>query len=280
VFWTQKTRPRARAEGLLVEQVNDEIVVFDTRTRKAHCLSPLAAVVFDHADGRTSLEGMAAVASERMDEDVSVESVERALEQLEDNDLLERDPGMTRRSMMGKSAAVGGAVFAAPLITSVIAPTAASAASATCGGPPPIPTVLCCPCSTASDANKDECCKVEGITNNCQCVKAEGDGTKYCKPSANAAEGDAVCLKKGTSGGLPAAGRMAPCEQCCVNQHATTGICGNLFPISQHNLIDAPNAVAPFANCNDTGSGYWSGSIPSISGCQCASCQPTTAPTP
>src|SRR4051812_29427960 len=193
MFWTQKTRPSVRAEGLLVEQVNNEIVVFDTRSRQAHCLSPLAAVVFDHCNGQTSVEGMAALASEHLDEHVDVDDVQRALASLDEKELLELDPGLTRPKRIGKSAAAGGAVFPAPLIMSVFPATAAAGAPATCGGPPPIPTVLCCPCTTGSGANKDNCCYIPGITNNCQCVKAEGDSTKFCKPSANAAEGNATC---------------------------------------------------------------------------------------
>ena len=37
--------PLARAEGLLTEEVEAEIVVYDSESKQAHCLSPLAALV-------------------------------------------------------------------------------------------------------------------------------------------------------------------------------------------------------------------------------------------
>ena len=248
MFWTQKTRPRTRAEGLLVEQVNDEIVVFDTLSRAAHCLSPLAAIVFEHCNGRTSLEDLAAVASERLGETIDTAAIEETLAQLDERELLDEDPGITRRGMIGKTAAVGGAAFAAPLITSVLAPTAASAASATCGGPPPKPTVLCCPCTTGSGTNKDNCCYIPSVTNNCQCVKAEGNSTKFCKPSANPAQGTIACTTQ----------FVPPCQQCCNNQPAG-GACG------------AMNS-GPGGNCNATGLGYWGIDLSGNSeftGCDC-----------
>jgi hypothetical protein len=217
VFWTQKTRPRARDEGLLIEHVNDETVVFDTETREAHCLSPLAAVVFAHSNGRTSPEGLAAFATERLGQPVDVDGVEEALAQLDERKLLEPSPGITRRHMIGKSAAVGGLVLTAPLITSVVPPASAAASSATCGGPFPLPTVLCCPCQTCSGANKDECCQPP-FTNKCQCVKAESNASKFCKPSAQSAQGDAVC-------GDPTSPDFAFCFECRCNQSPTTANC-------------------------------------------------------
>jgi hypothetical protein len=244
VFWTQKTRPRSRAEGLLVEQVNDEIVVFDTESREAHCLSPLAAVVFDHCDGRVSPEGMAALATERLGEPFDVAGVEEALAQLDERKLLEPTPGMTRRSMIGKSAVAGGAVFAAPMIMSVFPPAAAAAGSATCGAAPGEqgPTVLCCPCNTTSTSNKDECCQPP-FTNKCTCTSAQGDSTKFCHPSGVASGHDAICHGAG----------RPPCTQCCANQ---TGVgCGALTTATLHG--DAGNCVGPCPTgaCGDRGVG-------------------------
>jgi len=231
VFWTQKTRPRTRAEGLLVEQVNDEIVVFDTESREAHCLSPLAAVVFDQCDGGVSPEEIAARATGRLGEPVDVTRVEEALAQLEERKLLEPSPGLTRRHMIGKSAVAGGAVFAAPLIMSVFPPAASAAGSATCGtiGGVGGPTVLCCPCKTLNAANKDECCQPP-FANKCNCTSAQGDSTKFCHPVGQASGHDATCVGAG----------RPPCQQCCANQKAAGGAlaaCGAL--VSGGNCVGA-----------------------------------------
>jgi hypothetical protein len=244
VFWSQKTRALARSEGLLVEHLNDETVVFDTETRQAHCLAPLAAVVFAHADGRTSTEGLAGIASERLGETIEPWQVDDAVEELQQSGLLaisapRSQDGTTRRQMLKKSAVTGGVVFAAPLITSVVPPASAAGGSATCGAVPgePGPTVLCCPCTTNSTANKDECCQPP-FTNKCNCTSAQGDSSKFCHPVGQASGHDATCSI--SAGGAP------PCSQCCANQTPTSGsaltACGALLSSTTH-AGDAANCT-------------------------------------
>src|SRR5262245_42734663 len=148
-------KPIARQEDLFVEHVADETVVYDDRTKEAHCLSPLAAVVFDRCDGTMTLDELAQVASERLGEPVDEARVIDALVQLQDCDLLAVPPrgGFTRRKMLEKGAAVAGTVaFAGPLITTIAAPSPAAALTTTCG------QVLCCPCCTLTGFNKQTCC--------------------------------------------------------------------------------------------------------------------------
>ena len=190
VRWTNRKLPVARDEGLLIEHVADEVVVYDSDSKEAHCLSPLPAVVFTHCDGHRTVETLAEIASVKLGEDVSVDRVKDALNQLEERDLLAAAPslgGLSRRQMLRKSAVVGGVVTAAPLISSVFAPAALAANSATCG------PLLCCPCCTGSGFNKDDCCFIKNVTVNCQCVSAQGDATKKCKPAGNSAPSDAYC---------------------------------------------------------------------------------------
>jgi hypothetical protein len=233
---TRPGRPVARNEDLLVEEIHDETVVFDTRSREAHCLSPLAAVVFAHCDGETSIDDLASLASERLGEPVDPERVRDALALLEERSLLDtvgqQDDGLSRRQMIKRSAVTGGLVASAPLITSVFPPTAAAASSATCGGPPPLPTVLCCPCTTGSGANKDECCQPP-FTNKCVCTAAEGNATKFCKPSAVPSGHDATCGPTGAD--------RPPCAQCCTNQ--TIAGCGAL--VSGSNCIGPCSTPCP-----------------------------------
>ena len=189
-------RPVARDEGLLVEQLADETVIYDSQTKEAHCLSPLAAVVFEHCDGDTTIEQLASLASKRMGEPVDESGVINALTQLQERGLLAVPPrdGLSRRQMIGKTAAAAGAVASASLITTIAAPgaIAASGGSATCG------TVTCCGCCAGgggcSSFNKGPCCDAPG-TVNCQCgandsrvAGVTGVGAtcgKYCKPGGN-----------------------------------------------------------------------------------------------
>jgi len=240
MFSTQTARPLrpvARNEDLLVEEIHDETVVFDTRSREAHCLSPLAAVVFAHCDGETSKDELVALAAEKLGEPVDVERVEDALAQLEERSLLasaDQQDGLSRRQVIKRSAVAGGVVASAPLITSVFPPTAAAAQTATCGGPPPLPTVLCCPCRTGSGANKDECCQPP-FANKCTCTSAGGDDTKFCHPSGNPSGSDATCGPTGAD--------RPPCAQCCANQ--TLAGCGA--------LVSGSNCIGPCPTAGQAG---------------------------
>jgi hypothetical protein len=54
IFEADLTSPMARADGVLSERVDDDLVVYDEQTQMAHCLSPEVASVWRHCDGRTS----------------------------------------------------------------------------------------------------------------------------------------------------------------------------------------------------------------------------------
>ena len=193
--WKQDKLPLARREGLLTQQVADETVVYDEATKEAHCLSPRAAVIFAHCDGRTTIEQLAELATDRTGEPVDVSRVLDALAQLEECELMSvglgPTGGLSRREMLGRTAAVaGGVAFAAPLVTSVVAPPAVAAVTATCAD------ILCCPCCQQENLNKEECCTTPA-TVNCQCTGNRDPGprqAKYCKPSGNSAPSDAFCL--------------------------------------------------------------------------------------
>jgi hypothetical protein len=204
VRWRNKGLPVARKEGLLVEPVGDETVVYDAKTKEAHCLSPLTAAVFAHCDGDTTIDELTALTAESLGEPVEPSRVLDALAQLEERDLMavpvKTGDDLSRRDMLRRSAAAAGGVAMAPLITSVVAPNAIAANSATCAN------LLCCPCCTITGLNKQECCTITNVTRNCQCVNGSrtlkyGPGVgplqpnncaKYCKPSG-AAPSDAAC---------------------------------------------------------------------------------------
>src|SRR3954452_24391914 len=209
VRWRDKGLPVARKEGLLVEPVGDETVVYDAETKEAHCLSSLTAAVFAHCDGDTTIEELTSVTAERLGEPVEASRVLDALAQLEERELMAvpakaRDD-LSRRDMLRRSAAAAGGVAIAPLITSVVAPNAIAANSATCKN------LLCCPCCTNSNLNKNDCCTIKNVTINCECtgfrtLPYPGGPTpntcgKYCKPSAVSAPTDAQCAAKFTTVG-------------------------------------------------------------------------------
>jgi hypothetical protein len=117
--------PKARVDDLVTEAVGDELVVYDGLTKEAHCLTPVAAAVFGAADGHTTIDAIAAIAAARLGEPVGTDSVEQAIAELEDRDLIVTPGddlgGLSRRSMLRKTAVAGGAVLVASIATPELA---------------------------------------------------------------------------------------------------------------------------------------------------------------
>lgn len=140
--------PQARTKGLVVRDLSGEVIVYDLDRHQAHCLNSTAAAVFRHADGQHSRSQIATHlgAAGRPGTDV----VDLALEQLETAHLLENAlpaetaAGLSRRDVVRR---VGlGAAVLLPLVTSVLAPTAAEAAATCvtdCSGQPDLTPCTC-----------------------------------------------------------------------------------------------------------------------------------------
>jgi hypothetical protein len=126
--------PSARKARLVVRELADEVLVYDTEGHRAHCLNRTAALVWKHCDGRTPALVIAERIGEELCSTVSEEVVWLALEQLARFDLLATAAShlpaanlISRRKMirrLGLAAAVS-----LPLITSIISPTPAQAQS-------------------------------------------------------------------------------------------------------------------------------------------------------
>lgn len=117
----------ARTAGLVVEELDGGVVIYDTRNDRAHYLEPATATVwracattraFDELTASTGLERGACQA---------------ALDQLGAAGLLEV-PGVSRRAVLGTAAKLGVAGAAAGPILSAVIPAAAAAASGPGGG--------------------------------------------------------------------------------------------------------------------------------------------------
>ena len=124
--------PAARQEGLIVQELSDEVLVYDQQRHKAHCLNQTAAVVWRQCDGRRGAPEVARRASAELGARVGEEVVWLAVEELGRRGLLKERQrlgagGASRREVM-KRLGVGAAV-AIPLVTTIVAPEAAEAAN-------------------------------------------------------------------------------------------------------------------------------------------------------
>jgi hypothetical protein len=146
---TREHFPRMRKRGLVIDDVPDEVLVYDLDRQTAHCLNRTAALVWRSCDGKTSAPEIARRLKGALDAPCNEELVWMALDQLDRLHLLEQSGSvpaqfsrLSRRQLIrnfGLAAAV-----ALPVVTSIVAPTAVQAATCQPSGNPCVPSKLCC----------------------------------------------------------------------------------------------------------------------------------------
>lgn len=141
--------PRMRRERLIIDELPDEVLVYDLDRHKAHCLNHAAALVWKQCDGRTTPQVIARRLQRQVDEPFSEDLVWLALRQLDKTHLLEEPvglppqlAGMSRREMV-RALGIAAAV-SAPLIISIVSPTAVQALTCFAGGHACTTDVQCC----------------------------------------------------------------------------------------------------------------------------------------
>ena len=133
-------RPIARKAGLVIQEVPDEVLVYDLESNKAHCLNQSAAMIWRSCDGKNTVSEIAELVGTQAGGKVTEDFVWLAIDQLSENKLLEKEvsvsfQGQSRREAIKK---IGLAtMIAVPVIASLVAPPSAlAAASCACVNPP------------------------------------------------------------------------------------------------------------------------------------------------
>jgi Coenzyme PQQ synthesis protein D (PqqD) len=155
--------PMRREEGLIVQELAEETVVYDQKRHKAHCLNKTAALVWRHCDGKTSPAEIATRLHAELNIPADDRVVSLALNGLQKAKLLQKPLTMantalrfSRRDLVRK---LGVASLLLPVVMTIFAPTAAAASS-------------CCTHSCTSALN---CCS--------GCPNCAGPtGQKTCQP--------------------------------------------------------------------------------------------------
>lgn len=127
--------PQARRSGLIIQEVDSEILIYDQDSNKAHCLNQTAAKVWKYCDGETTVADACSALSGELETPVDEKLVWYAVDQFSKDSLLEKEvappafivAGMNRRQMVRTLGLA--AVVAVPLVTSIVAPTPAQAAT-------------------------------------------------------------------------------------------------------------------------------------------------------
>lgn len=121
---TKRIKGPARRDDLIVQNVGEEVIVYDKASHRAHSLNRPAALVFEQLDGKTDLAGVARRVGKVLGGPHKDEIVAKALSELAAADLLQPGAALPRRSML-KGLAVG----LLPVVVSIAVPPAAAAAS-------------------------------------------------------------------------------------------------------------------------------------------------------
>jgi hypothetical protein len=131
-----QTNPKARREGLLIEELYEETLVYDTERDEACCLNRTAVLVWKHCDGETPVARLALMLEAEGVSPVDEGTVWLTLQQLDQAHLLQESMGQrqgrvrsTRRALLK----LGIAATVLPLVTSITVPTAAMAQSGVTG---------------------------------------------------------------------------------------------------------------------------------------------------
>lgn len=122
--------PRARVE-CLSREFGDELLIYDLQRNEGHCLNSTAAAAWKLCDGNNSLSQIARTLSRQFSAQVDESTVLLALDRLADAHLLV-EPVMAAKRLSRRVALrrIGiAAAIALPLVTSIVAPTPARAAS-------------------------------------------------------------------------------------------------------------------------------------------------------
>lgn len=131
----EQVLPRMRKNGLVIQALADEVLVYDRDRNRAHCLNQTAATVWEHCDGKTTPAEMAELMAMGLDAPVAEQIVWLGLDQLRKATLLEEPfklssspvAAISRREAIRRVGLVAAAAL--PVVTSIIAPKAAQAAN-------------------------------------------------------------------------------------------------------------------------------------------------------
>ena len=124
---SKRSKGPERREGLIVQKVGDEVLVYDKASHRAHSLNRPAALVFEQLDGKTDLAGVARRVGKELGQSHQDDIVANAVNELAAADLLRPGAPLPRRSMLK-----GVAAALLPVVVSIAVPSAAAAGS--CGG--------------------------------------------------------------------------------------------------------------------------------------------------
>lgn len=167
-------KPKSRIENIVIQEMNAELLIYDLKDNKAFCLNETSAIIYQLCDGKRTIKEINNEVAEKLNQPINDELIWLALDGLKKEGLLENNAieidfnGLNRRQIIRK---VGlASLVALPFVASVIAPSAAQAASAgnvallgACNSTPECQVGLtCATCRGGNCNNQQVCCTGTG----------------------------------------------------------------------------------------------------------------------
>jgi Coenzyme PQQ synthesis protein D (PqqD) len=134
----QDILPLARQNEIVVQNSNNEVLIYDLKTNKVWCLNETSAAIWQLCNGKNDVDSIANHLKLQTNQQIPLELVEIALEKLSDENLIENYQSQiiptnkkSRREIIRK---IGLATaIALPIVSSLIAPSSVAAASCSAG---------------------------------------------------------------------------------------------------------------------------------------------------
>lgn len=209
----EQVRPLARKADLVIQEVADEVLVYDLKSHQAHCLNQTAALVWKYCDGQKTVADITALLGKETT--IDEPAVWLAVQRLGKAQLLEErvlppagSPRFGRREAI-RRLGIGSAI-AVPIVMSIVAPTALAGCTIN-GGTPGLP------CCTNGNCQFN-CCS---FTGTCINPGASPTGTpcntaSACQCSNGCCSGNpGTCLQTG----------LGKNSQCTLNCQCASGVC-------------------------------------------------------
>lgn len=196
---SDNTQALARNDELVVQDLQDEVLVYDLRNHKAHCLNKTAAFIWTRCDGETSAEAIAKMMEQEWRTPVTEDAVWFAMNKLSKAELLQErlvlpqaKAGMSRRSAIRR---LGLGALLIPAVMTIVSPTAMAGAS--------VPAAcLSCIKKITGSSDCGICVDVPGACfDNAGCGNGQFSGCFNCGPClAQTGGADTVSWQAATNG--------------------------------------------------------------------------------
>ena len=166
-------KPLAKTSDILVQQLENELLVYDLKTNKAFCLNETSAMIYQLCDGAKTTADISNLMSRKLKTPVPKDFISLALDSFKKEDLLEESErieidfnGLTRRQVIKQ---VGlASLIALPIVSSVVAPSAVLAFSCVTSGNPAPGAIITCTssgigaCNSSCNLNNSgQCCSMQ-----------------------------------------------------------------------------------------------------------------------